>query len=140
MRKLMTTLLVVLILASLPVFADDLTGSSEMLCTVAQATRCYDDGECATGPPWKWNIPQFIVIDLEEGQLRTTKASGENRATPINNIERDDGQIFLQGVEAQRAFSLVIDERTGMASFAVAMDGMAVAAFGACTPMPVPGR
>ena len=130
----------VLALASSPSIADDVTGSGEILCSVAHATRCYDDGECATGPPWKWNIPQFIVIDLGEGQLRTTKASGENRTTPIKNIERDDGQIFLQGVEARRAFSLVIDERTGMASFAVAMDGLAMTAFGACTPMPAPGR
>lgn len=124
-----------LMLASAPSPADDLTGSSNMLCTAVQATGCYEDGECITGPPWKWNIPQFVVVDLEQGELRTTKASEENRKTPIKNTERDDGQIFLQGVEEQRAFSLVIDEGSGTASFAVATDGLAVVAFGACTPL-----
>ncbi|MCP4902861.1 MAG: hypothetical protein GY906_38355 [bacterium] len=68
---------VMLVLASSPSIADDVIGSTEMLCTVAQATRCYDDGDCAAGPPWRWNIPHFIVIDFEQGQLRTTKVSGE---------------------------------------------------------------
>ena len=124
-----------LMLASSPSPADDLTGSSNILCTAVQATGCDADGECTTGPPWNWNIPQFVVVDLEQGELRTTKASEENRNTPIKNMERDDGQIFLQGVEGQRAFSLVIDEGSGTASFAVAMDGLAVVAFGACTPL-----
>lgn len=124
-----------LMLASLPSPADDLTGSSNMLCAAVQATGCYDDGECTTGPPWNWNIPNFIVVDLGQAELRTTKASEENRKTPIKNMQRDNGLIFLQGVEARRAFSLVIDESSGTASFAVAMDGLAVAAFGACTPL-----
>jgi hypothetical protein len=37
-----------------------------------------------------------------------------------------------------RAFSFVIVEKTGMASIAVAREGMTVSVFGACTPMPAP--
>jgi hypothetical protein len=137
MDKRITTLSValLLLLLSSPSFADDLTGSSTLLCTTVQTTVCFDEGECTTGRPWKWNIPQFIIIDLEQKQLRTTQASGENRVTPIKNLERSDGQILLQGVERQRAFSFVIHESSGEASIAVAMDGVAVAAFGACTPL-----
>jgi hypothetical protein len=131
-----TTLLVVLLLmlAASPALADDLTGSRTVLCTTVQTTVCFDEGECITGPPWRWNIPQFIIVDLEQGELRTTKASGENRTTPIKNMERSDGQIVLQGVELRRAFSFVIHESSGEASIAVALDGVAIAAFGACTP------
>ena len=44
--------------------------------------------------------------------------------TPIRTLERDNGLIFLQGFEMGRAFSFVIAEETGMASFAVAREGL----------------
>jgi hypothetical protein len=44
--------------------ADDLTGSSSFLCTAQSANVCAADGECVSGAPWRWNIPQFIVVDL----------------------------------------------------------------------------
>lgn len=116
--------------------ADDLTGEQVFLCTAVQATLCTDDGDCVMENPWNLNIPQFIEVNLKDKKLSTTKASGENRSTPIKNLEREDGQIFLQGVEAGRAFSFAIDEKTGMMSVAVAREGKAVAIFGACTPMP----
>src|SRR5438093_847135 len=68
-------------------------------------------------------------------RLRTTKASGENRSTPIKNLERADGSIFLQGVEKGRAFSFAIEEDTGFATIAVARRGRGVTVFGACTTL-----
>jgi len=117
-----------------PAAADDLTGSNLLLCTAVDVTVCSSDGDCADGNPWNWNIPQFIEVDLVKKQLGTTKASGENRVTPIKNIERADGMIFLQGIERGRAFSFAIAEETGMASVAVARDGVVVTIFGVCTP------
>lgn len=115
--------------------ADDLTGSNMLLCTAVQATGCYDDGECNSDLPWNLNVPQFIQVDLKAKRLQTTKASGENRATPIEYLKRDGGIIVLQGFERGRAFSFVIEEATGMASVAVAAPGRAVVVFGACTTM-----
>lgn len=127
-------LAVIVFVVATPLFADDLTGSNEILCTAVLANVCTSEGECLSGPPWNWDIPQFIEIDLSKKTLSTTKASGENRSTPIKNVERDNGLIFLQGVEGGRAFSFVISETDGMVSVAVARDGFAVAVFGACTP------
>ena len=124
----------VLTAAALP--ADDLRGSDSFLCTSSQATICSMDGECSTQPPWNLNIPQFIEVDLGAMTLATTAASGENRSTPIKNLEREAGLIVLQGVEDERAFSFVIAEEDGMLSVAVARGGVSVAVFGACTPMP----
>ena len=133
-RALLPVLVVGVSLLVTPLLADDVTGSSMLLCSASLATRCFADGDCITGPPWKWDIPMFIEIDLEGQKLSTTAASGENRSTPIRAIVRDDGLIFLQGVEGGRAFSFVITEETGFLSVGVAAEGMAVAAFGACTP------
>ncbi len=125
-----------LALAATVLPADDLTGSNRFLCSSVEVTICTALGECASAPPWNLDIPQFIEVDLENKSLSTTEASGENRSTPIKNLERDGGLIFLQGVENGRAFSFVIAEEDGLVSIAVARDGLSVSVFGSCTPMP----
>jgi hypothetical protein len=89
-----------------------------------------------SGPPWNLNVPQFIEIDLKAKELRTTRASKENRKTPIKAVERDGHALILQGYEQGRAFSILIDEESGDFSAAVAQDEVGVAIFGSCTPIP----
>lgn len=129
------TLAVALAIAAGAAWADDLTGSSRFLCAAVQATACVEDGECGIDLPWNLNIPQFIEVDLEARRLGTTAASGENRATAIQHLTREDGVIVFHGFEMGRAFSWVIAEDTGHATVALAAKGASVAVFGACTPM-----
>ena len=120
---------------AVPAFADDLTGATKLLCASVQATACTPEEDCAVGPPWAWDIPDFIEIDLDAKSLSTTKTSEKFRTTPIKYLERSEGLIILQGVEAGRAFSFVITEATGFASVAVARDNRTVGLFGTCTPI-----
>jgi hypothetical protein len=137
MRKGVMGLIVAAAVASSPIAtADDLTGQDRILCTAVEVTRCMESGSCTSELPWNLNIPQFIEIDLKAKTFSTTKASGENRATAIRTLLREEGLLVLQGFEAGRAFSFVIHEPSGMASVAVARDGLTVSIFGACTPMP----
>jgi hypothetical protein len=115
--------------------ADDLTNEQLLLCTAVSVMKCQDDGDCIIDTPASLNIPQFIQVNLKDKSLSTTKASGENRATPIRNFTREDGAIYLQGVEGGRAFSFVINESTGTLSAAVAAETKVVSVFGACTPL-----
>ena len=129
------TLVVMLALAGQTGWADDLTGSTRLLCAPVQATVCFEDGECVVDLPSNLNIPEFVEVDLAAKRLSTTAASGQNRATPIAHVGREDGNIFLQGFEMGRAFSWVINEQTGQVTVAVAFEGTSVAVFGACTPI-----
>jgi hypothetical protein len=115
--------------------ADSLSNQNLLLCTAVTAMHCHDDGDCVVDVPWNLNIPQFIQVNLEKKTLSTTKASGENRSTPIRNLVREGGQIYLQGLEGGRAFSFVINEESGLLSVGVAADGKVVSVFGACTPL-----
>jgi len=115
--------------------ADDLRGSDRLLCSAVQATACIDGGDCIMDVPANLNVPQFIEVDLAAKRLQTTKASGENRATPVEHLRREGGTIVLQGYEGERAFSIMINEATGSLTAAVARDGRTVAVFGACTPL-----
>jgi hypothetical protein len=136
MSKLLKVSLVLSILAfPAAATADDLTGQPVFLCTPVQVNLCTDDGKCVSDLPWELNVPQFIEVNLKDKKLSSTKASGENRSTPIRTVLNEGGYIFLQGVEGGRAFSWVIEENSGMASVAVAADGKIVTVFGACTPV-----
>lgn len=115
--------------------ADELSGQDHLLCTAVQVTQCTTSGDCKIEAPWNLNIPQFLELDLKGKSVSTTKASGESRTSPIRSLSREDGEIVIQGFENGRAFSFVIEEDTGMASIAVAREGMTVSVFGACTPL-----
>jgi hypothetical protein len=96
---------------------------------------CTGDQECESGPPWAWNIPQFVEVDLETKMLSTTEASGENRTTPAEVLRREDGVIVIQGMELGRAFSIVVSEDLGSMSASIAAEDLTVSVFGACTPL-----
>ena len=125
----------VVMLLLFPGFAasDDLTGSDRWLCSSIEVTVCDFEGDCKIGAPWLWDIPQFIEVDLKNEKIATTKSSRENRETPILKIERSEGIVFLQGIENGRAFSFVVEEKTGILSAAIARMKMTVSVFGACT-------
>jgi hypothetical protein len=126
---------VLAVISTPAVLADDVSGAERLLCASIEATRCDLDG-CVTSDPVLWNIPQFLEIDLAAKRLQTTAASGQNRVTPIATLVRDNGHIYIQGLEGGRAFSLVIHEASGELNAAVAASGTSTAVFAACTPMP----
>ncbi|MEQ1802680.1 MAG: hypothetical protein ABL989_12210 [Gammaproteobacteria bacterium] len=128
----LTALLVVLLPAVTQ--ADNLAGADRFLCASSRVVRCYSVGDCESGPPWEWNMPSFIHVDLKKKLLSTPAASAEQRRSPLTHVARDAGQIIVQGTENGRALSMVIDEGTGLASSAIALDGITVNVFGACTP------
>lgn len=136
MRKSLSGLALIAVLAApSAAIADDLTGQPHFLCTPVLVNVCTDDGKCESATPWDLNIPQFLEFNLKDKVISTTKASNENRSTPIRTLINESGHIYLQGVEAGRAFSFVIEEKTGLATIAVARDDKTVSVFGACTPM-----
>lgn len=115
------------------VFADDVSDSDRLLCSAAEVLACFEGAECSKVLPWELDMPQFVVIDLKKKQISTTRASGEDRMTPIQALSDNEDAFFMQGIEAGRAFSFVIDKLTGLLTVAVARDGISVSVFGACT-------
>ena len=135
MRPKVLTAASLALLATAPAFADDVTGADHLLCTTVRATECFADGGCFPGNPEEWRSPRFVKLDFKEELLRTTEASGEDRSTPMKNIEREGDRIFIQGVQDSRAFSVVIDQDSGSASTAIVLEGHVLALFSYCTPI-----
>ena len=117
-----------------PAAADDVSGSDTLLCSVNIAIQCGEEGECVAGPPWNLNLPEFLEIRLADKMISTTRTSSDRRTTPIKSMEREGGSIFIHGDQNGRAFSFVIIEETGMATYAVATEQKVISGFGACIP------
>jgi hypothetical protein len=117
-----------------PVIADSVKDAGRLLCVPGDVSHCVNGDGCGTELPETENIPEFIEVDLKKKTISATKASELDRTTPILSQARSGGQIFLQGVENGRTFSMVISESTGDMTFVVAADGETASMFGACTP------
>ena len=121
------------LLASGAALADNIEGADRLLCAPVQIKICVEEAECYPAHASELGVPDFVIVDLKNKKMQTTKSSGPMRSTAFSSVSRSGGQIFLQGVENGRAFSFVINELTGSLTVAVSRDGVAVAAFGACT-------
>lgn len=124
-----------ILLTPLAARADDLTGTDQLICASVKATECHADGSCIQGEPEDWNVPRFMRVDLAEKIISTTRASGEERSTPLHILTRDENRIFVQGAQTGRAVSMVINLQTGMASAGIVLDGHILAVFAYCTPL-----
>jgi len=113
--------------------ADNLEGSDRLLCAPSQISICVEDSDCYPVHASELGVPDFLIVDLKNKKLQTTKASERTRTTPFSTVVRAGGVIYLQGIEGGRAFSFVIEEATGRVTVALSRDGVAVTVFGACT-------
>jgi len=121
------------LLASSAALADNLEGADRLLCAPEQIMICVEEADCYPAHGSELGVPDFVIVDLKNKKMQTTKSSQQTRTTAFSNMSRTDGKIFLQGVENGRAFSFVINEVTGSLTVALSRDGVAVAVFGSCT-------
>ena len=117
------------------VFADNVAGSNSLLCYGLSAARCEIGEECKAVAPWQLNLPDFVKLDLRGKRIQTTAGSAEQRETPLQNVQRNNGNILIQGVQGERAFSWVISETSGEGTLSVAGHGQGVTVFTVCTPV-----
>lgn len=113
--------------------ADDVTGEDRLLCAPGYVTHCSSGGECETVPAWRQGIPSFLRIEIDRKFIRSSEESDESLSTPIQQVTRENGKVYLQGVENERAFSMLIDEASGEGSMAIIADGETATAFLYCT-------
>jgi len=113
--------------------ADNVAESDRMLCSVSHVLLCVEDGDCFPISILDLDVPQFLIVDIRKKTISTTKASGENRESKVASLSRDAGRTILQGIELNRAYSMLIEDDIGRLTATVARDGITISAFGACT-------
>ena len=115
--------------------ADDLTDSNELLCYGWSAARCNIEGECELAEPWQLNLPDFLRIDLRSKLAVSTETAPRQRETDIQTVTRENGMIILQGMQGDRAFSWLITESSGEGTLTVSAPDEGLTVFTNCTPI-----
>lgn len=113
--------------------ADSIVKVDRVLCAINTVMLCVEDGECYPVMAQDLDMPQFLVVDLKKKMMSTTEASGTGRSSELAIVHSEDGRVYVQGLEGGRAFTMAIEQDSGIMTGSVLRDGIAVAIFGACT-------
>ena len=116
------------------VSAGDFDGSIPLICAVVETIECRENGNCKNGTADSINIPQFLKVSFKSKTITGKKAEGEVKTTEIENMERSDGKLILQGTQTNKGWSMVIDEANGKMVLTASDSQVGFVVFGACTP------
>jgi hypothetical protein len=130
-------LITLAVVAGDPTAAENVGGANQMVCTAQHISFCPPFDACQAGSPVDWNVPDFLVVDVAAKTLSTTGSAEQPRATSMQHVSRDEGVLYLQGVENKRAYSIAIVEATGELAAAVSTPAANISIYGICTPLPV---
>jgi hypothetical protein len=131
--KLMGLVLLCIIVTPFSIGAADFDGSKSLLCATIETFECGFGIECQWGTAQSVNLPQFLKIDFKEKKISGTRESGEVLTTKIENMERGDGKLVLQGTENNKGWNMLINEATGKMTITASDDQVGFVVFGACT-------
>ena len=147
MRKLNTDIvkltgIALLCIAFMPltVMASDFDGSKPLHCTLEETIECLPGRECVKVKPAEVNLPESILIDYEKKSITVEKGDNK-RASIIENWERIDGKLIIQGAEDGSAdqkdgigWTIAVNDSTGKMVATGSGDDVGFVIFGSCKP------
>jgi hypothetical protein len=138
--KIYGLMVMIICMFSFPAVAGDFDGSKELICAVMDLVECQSGGKCQQVTAEDVGIPQFLKINFKEKKISAIQADGGKRTTTIENFEKIDGKVIIQGaedgIEGVRdgvGWSLAIAEETGKTVLTASGDEVGFVIFGACT-------
>ena len=119
--------------------AGDFDGSKELICSTIDVIECAPGGKCQQVTAEDVGIPHFLKINFKGKKISAKGAGADKRVTSIENFEKIDGKIIIQGaedgIEGVRdgvGWSLAIAEESGKMVLTASGDEVGFVVFGAC--------
>jgi hypothetical protein len=141
-KLILTVLSIFVFMAPFQVSAADFDGSKTILCSLFDAMECTEETLCQKVTVEDINAPQFLKVDFKKGMIIPLQGGSGKKATAIENKERIDGKLFLQGAEDGfeahedgLAWSMAIKESTGRLVLTASGGDVGFFILGACTPL-----
>ena len=138
--KIIGLMLMTICIFSFPAMAGDFDGSKPLICAVMDLVECQPGGKCQQVAAEDVGIPHFLKINFKEKKISATHADGSKKSTDIENFEKIDGKVIIQGaedgIEGVRdgvGWSLALAEDTGKLVLTASGDEVGFVVFGACT-------
>ena len=117
--------------------AANFDGVAPVLCATLGAVQCVKEPGtphiCARGDAQALSLPQFIRIDFAKKHITATREAGVDKSSTFGDVARGNGHLILQGVDGGRAWSLVMEENTGVMTGSAIGDEEGMMIYGACT-------
>jgi hypothetical protein len=110
--------------------AGDFDGSKLLICAPVEAMDCVPGVGCSMERPEDVGAPNFLRIDFANKVI-----VGPKQTTPILLMDKSDNQLLLQGKELGYAWTLVLDQESGMMTVTLVNREAAFVLFGPCTPL-----
>jgi len=115
----------------IPAHGADFDGSRLLICANVEASDCSPGQTCTRQRPDDIGAPTFLRIDFNRKMI-----VGPKRTTEITFMERDGGQILLQGTDLGYAWTIALDTGSGKMAATLADRLGAIVLFGSCMAMP----
>ena len=113
--------------------AAELDGSAPFICVVMGLTECDRWGACEPVGRDVLELPPFVRVNVAAKALEAMDGSGRKTAIHSSALVTEKARLILQGGENGRAWSLVIDQKTGEMTAAVADHDGGFLIAGVCT-------
>jgi hypothetical protein len=117
--------------------AADLDDSTPLLCAFTRAVDCDSESGCSDTTLETLDLPPFFKVDFKNNMITDVEAIGgriPQKKTPIKTLQHMDGMIVLQGIEL-RGWTMLISEKSGIATLTASDDDEAFVLFGVCTKL-----
>jgi len=125
-------LIFLLLLTPITATASDFDGTKPLICALKDDFECGPDG-CERVTSEAINLPQFLRLNFKDKQITTVREGVQVRTTKMERAESLGSSLFVQGLENNLAWSLVIDKAAGKMVMTIAGDQVGFVVFGACT-------
>jgi hypothetical protein len=109
-------------------------GSQPIICATLELLECEPGLRCEEETVDNLDAPRFLQISVQDKTIAGTRPSGASINAKMELIRHAEGQMFLQGVEKTRGWSMAINEEKGNMTLAIHDDASSYVIFGACTP------
>jgi hypothetical protein len=88
-------------------------GSQPMVCAMLEVLECERGLSCEEQTVDNVDAPQFLQISVPDKTVVRTRPSGAPVDAKIELVRHAEQQLFLQGVEKTRGWSMAINEAKG---------------------------
>ncbi|MEE8294822.1 MAG: hypothetical protein V3R64_03845 [Sphingomonadales bacterium] len=113
-------------------YATALNADDTIQCAIMEAVSCQYRMGCETGGADMVNLPDFVTINIPEGEVTGKRPDGGDLATPIERVETLEGLTIIQGGEEGVGWTILVDEETGHMTVSGSRGDEGLIIFGAC--------
>ncbi len=134
--KIPALIMILLCIIILPAssIAGDFDGSKPLICSTMEAIQCIPGELCNRVKPEDINFPLFLKVNFKDKTISGLRKDGELLSTNIKTMERENGNLIMQGIQNGKAWSMIITEATGKMDLTVSGDQIGFIVFGASIP------